>query len=101
MPDHLHVLATGESDQSNFQEFVKRFKQVSGFQHRREERGALWQSGYHERILRDDEATDAVVRYILENPIRAGLARALGEYPFAGSDAYDLKELLGAWEWRD
>jgi putative transposase len=87
MPDHLHVLVAGESDQSNFQEFVKRFKQMSGFRHRREERAVLWQSGYHERILRGDEATDAVVRYILENPIRAGLARALGEYPFAGSDA--------------
>jgi putative transposase len=53
MPDHLHVLVAGESDQSNFQKFVKVFKQMSGFRHRREARAALWQPGYHERILRD------------------------------------------------
>jgi len=100
MLDHLHVLVAGESDQSNFQKFVKRFKQISGFRHRLDERAALWQPGYHERILRDDEATDAIVRYILENPIRAGLAPALGEYPFAGSDVYDRKALLSAWERR-
>jgi REP element-mobilizing transposase RayT len=100
MPDHRHVLVAGGSDQSNFQKFVKRFKQMSGFRHRREEGAALWQPGYYERILRNDEATDAVVRYILENPIRASLAGALGEYPFAGSDSYDLKALLSAWERR-
>jgi hypothetical protein len=38
------------------------------------------------------------VRYILENPIRAGLAKKLGEYPFAGSDVYDLPALLTAWD---
>ena len=38
------------------------------------------------------------VRYILENPIRAGLTRELGEYRFAGSEVYDLEGLLTAWE---
>ena len=56
------------------------------------------QSGYHEHILRDDEATESVVRYVLENPVRAGLTAALGEYAFAGSDVYELDALKTAWE---
>jgi hypothetical protein len=53
---------------------------------------------YHERVLRNDEATEAVVRYVLENPIRARLSKELGEYPFAGSAKYDLDALKTAWE---
>jgi hypothetical protein len=35
-----------------------------------------------------------VARYIIENPVRAGLAKTVMEYPFVGSQVYDLKELL-------
>jgi len=98
MPDHLHVLVEADSEQADFTMFVKRFKQTTGFVHRRETRQPLWQPGYHERVLRDDEATLTVVRYILENPIRAGLATDLGEYPFAGSERYGLEDLRTAWD---
>ena len=95
MPDHLHVLLTERSD---FCELVRRFKQMSAFSYKKSTGRALWQPGYHERILRDDEVTEAVVRYILENPIRAGLTKCLGEYRFAGSGVYDLAGLIMAWE---
>jgi putative transposase len=98
MPDHLHLLVAGISEASDFRSFMKAFKQDTGFSYRQRCQEALWQHGYHERILRDDEATAAVVRYILENPIRAGLARRLGEYPFAGSAVYDWPALFSAWE---
>jgi len=49
-------------------------------------------------VLRDDESTEALARYTLENPVRAGLAARLGEYPFAGSDLYNLQGLLSAWD---
>ena len=78
MPDHIHALVESRSDTA-----------VGQF---------LWQPGYHERILRDDQTTETVIRYVLENPIRAGLATALGDYPFAGSGEYTLEELLAAWE---
>ena len=98
MPDHLHALITATSERADFCELVRRFKQVSAFHHKKSTGRALWQPGYHERVLRDDEGTEAVVRYILENPIRAGLARRLGEYRFAGSEVYDLEGLMTAWE---
>jgi putative transposase len=98
MPDHIHLLLVGQSEQADLERFVKRAKQVSGFAYRRTHHGSLWQPGYHERILRDEEATLTVAKYIFENPVRAGLARALGEWPLAGSDVYTWPELLTAWD---
>ena len=98
MPDHLHMLVSAESERANCEAFVKAFKQASGFDFRREHSARLWQPGYHDRILRNDEATETVVRYILANPVRAGVTRELGEYPFAGSDVYDLAALRTAWD---
>ena len=61
------------------------------------ERGArLWQVGYHDRILRNDEATLMVVRYILQNPVRAGLVARFSDYPYSGSDRYSLEQLADA-----
>lgn len=99
MPDHLHALLSGETPSADFREFVRCFKQVSAFDYRRASSRPRWQPGYHERILRDDDATVAVVKYILENPVRAGLAGVVGEYPFAGSDRYHSAELLMAYDW--
>ena len=98
MPDHLHALVEAQSERADLTALIKRFKQMTGFAHRQQTGQPLWQPGYHERILRDDESTEAVVRYILENPVRAGLSRTLGEYPFAGSGVYDLNGLMTAWE---
>ena len=98
MPDHAHILAEAESERSDFRAFVKPFKQTTGFAYRQQTEQPLWQHGYHERVLRNDEVTEAVVRYILENPIRAHLSTELGEYPFAGSSKYDLEALKTAWD---
>jgi putative transposase len=100
MPDHLHLLLAAESEDADLPSFVKRFKQLTGFAFKKAHAQPLWQPGYHDRILRDDEATVAVARYILENPIRGGLARHVGEYQFAGSDVYDLAGLMTAWDER-
>ena len=98
MPDHLHALVEATSDASDFCAFVKRFKQTTGFEYcRRTRQRRLWQPGFHEHILRNDEASEAVARYILENPIRAGLASTLGEYPFAGFGIYSLEEVRDLW----
>jgi putative transposase len=100
MPDHLHTLMSGQTECASLTDFVHRFKQRTGFRHRRIHRKPLWQPGYHERVLRDDESTGAVARYILENPVRAGLSTQLGEYPYAGSPVYAAEALLTAWDRR-
>ena len=75
---------------------MARFKQDAGFWHSQTGRGRLWQDGYYDRILRDDEQTIVVARYILENPVRAGLVEGFDEYPYSGSTKYTINELADA-----
>jgi putative transposase len=98
MPDHVHLLVSGVAESTDVRAFVAAFKQATGFAYRRQHEKRLWQPGYFDRMLRDDEATEAVARYILENPVRAGLTAQLGEYQPAGSDLYDFQELLSVWD---
>jgi REP element-mobilizing transposase RayT len=42
----------------------------------------IWQKGFYDRALRSDEAVVAVARYIVANPLRAGIVESVGEYPF-------------------
>jgi hypothetical protein len=44
--------------------------------------GSLWQDGYFERVLRAHEDTAIVARYIVDNPVRAGLVQRADDYPF-------------------
>jgi putative transposase len=96
MPDHLHALVEGESEVADLRRFVSLFKQQAGFRFSREHDGVLWQDGYHDRILRDDEQTLEVARYVLENPVRAGLVSSYEQYPFSGSGKYSVRELAEA-----
>lgn len=43
----------------------------------------------------------AVVRYVVTNPVRAGLVRDLGEYPFCGSDLFSMDEIRACSEMWD
>ena len=85
MPDHLHLLVEGIEDGSDFRKFVSMFKQGTGFYFRRKFDRRLWQINYFEHVLRKEEVTEQVMRYILENPVRKGLAADYKAYPFSGS----------------
>ena len=84
MPDHVHLLAQGKSDTSDLQRFVKRWKQRTAFRYARSHGRRLWQTGYFDHVLRQEEETNRHILYVLGNPIRAGLAKTIGEYPYAG-----------------
>jgi hypothetical protein len=45
-------------------------------------------------VLRADETTREVIRYIVENPVRAGLANDVASYPFWGSEVYSREQLI-------
>ena len=42
----------------------------------------VWQAGYHDHALRDDEDYRVRVRYLLQNPVRAGLVPRAEDYPY-------------------
>ncbi len=96
MPDHLHALIEGVAEDSDFRKFVAMFKQRTSFVHCQRCEKRLWQEGYYEHVLRDEDPPIGVAAYILHNPIRAGLSTTLEEYPFLGSDRYTLEQLSEA-----
>jgi putative transposase len=100
MPDHLHVLAEATSDTADFRRFVAEAKQRGAHAARRWMRGRLWQPGYFDRVLRDDDNSYDVARYIVQNPVRAGLAGSPGEYPFLGSSIFSTNDLIASVQWK-
>lgn len=85
MPDHLHLLIKGECEASDCRAFIKRAKQYSGFHYSKTYGRKLWQRYGHDHVLRDSERTGDVIRYILENPVKAGLCARAEDYPFAAA----------------
>lgn len=105
MPDHVHLLIEGLSDDSDGRLFIARAKQFSGFHFQKQFGVPLWQRYGFEHTLRANEGVLSVARYILENPVRAGIVKQVQQYPFLGSNVYNVEEILEAIHidggWRD
>lgn len=82
MPDHLHWLVSLQ--QGSLSELMHRVKGRSALQvnSRLGRQGKLWQEGFHDRALRREEDILPTARYIVANPLRAGLVKRIGDYPF-------------------
>lgn len=99
IPDHIHLLVQGDREDADFKEFVRLAKLKTGYRFKREHRASLWQEGYYDRVLRDEETTESVVYYIVANPIRKGLVENKEDYPFWGSGRCTRQELLASIGW--
>ena len=95
MPDHLHLMVTGHADESNLLSVINNFKVSTGRWLKRHHPRITWQGDYYDHIIRDSEDWRAQAIYILNNPVRAGLAATPLEYPFCGTQAESLGEVLG------
>lgn len=83
MPDHAHwLLQLG--DQDTLGEVIGRLKSASSRNANRalNRTGPLWSKAFHDHALREEEDLQAVARYIVANPLRAGLVSRIGDYPF-------------------
>ena len=83
MPDHAHwLLQLGETD--SLGDVVSRLKSASSRHSNRTlgRTGPLWSKAFHDHALREEEDLQAVARYIVANPLRAGLVKRIGDYPF-------------------
>ncbi|MEO8682175.1 MAG: transposase [Vicinamibacterales bacterium] len=99
MPDHVHQLVEATREDALLTNFVASWKQRTGFAWGRRSTGTrLWQKGYWDRVLRDDDNPLSFARYVVENPVRAKLVGAVKDYPWVGSDRYSLDEILAAYQ---
>lgn len=83
MPDHAHWLVQlGECDALGL--VVNRLKSASARAANRAlcRSGPLWARAFHDHALRADEEIRRSARYVVANPLRAGLVDRIGDYPF-------------------
>ncbi|MBF6624030.1 MAG: transposase [Pseudomonas stutzeri] len=75
MPDHLHWLLQLHHD--SLPSLVGRVKSITA----RRLGGRVWQNGFHDRAVRHDDDLLSLARYVVANPLRAGLVERIGDYP--------------------
>ena len=82
MPDHFHVLV--ELVEGSLPQAVGGLKARAAAAENRVcgTREPVWARGFHDRALRPEDDMLDVARYIICNPLRAGLVRSVREYPF-------------------
>lgn len=83
MPDHVHwLIQLGVAD--SLGAVVNRLKSASARSANRALRrhGPLWARAFHDHTLRADEDLLRSARYVVANPVRAGLVERIGDYPF-------------------
>jgi len=81
MPDHWHGLV--RIDDGDLAKAVAKMKSHVRRRLRDEGRvSPVWQRAFHDRAIRQDEDLRAVARYVVANPLRAGLVAAVGDYPY-------------------
>ncbi|GAA3712804.1 transposase [Oceanisphaera sediminis] len=82
MPDHLHwLIQLNETTTLARTLHVFKGRSAKTANHYLGRTGGLWQKGFHDHAIRQDENLQQVARYIVANPIRAGLVRRVGDYP--------------------
>ena len=81
MPDHFHWLI--ELRKGSLADLMRQVKSkstrsVNGVSGRK---GRLWQQSFHDRALREEDDLVKMARYVVANPLRAGLVERIGDYP--------------------
>jgi putative transposase len=96
MPNHLHALVTISGDAS-LEKAVQLIKGNFSFRAGRalDFKGEIWQRGFSDVRVPDEQSFQAHQAYIHNNPVKAGIARSAGEYPY-GSLYLKLRKRAGA-----
>jgi len=91
MPDHVHWLFE-LGHKKTLAELVEAVKSHATRKANEDgiTTGSLWQAGFYDRAARRDEDLVVISRYIVANPLRAGIVDEIGQYPH-----WDAKWLTG------
>ncbi len=82
MPDHFHWLVQIDNNVSQLGDLIKSLK-VSTIRFANNKNIELsWQKGFYDRAIRKEEDLEDVARYIVMNPVRAGIVKSVRTYPF-------------------
>ena len=94
MPDHIH-LCMEASPKISIIDFVSKLKSHItrlGWQNGLSK--SFLQTSFFDQFLRADEDITKVVKYILHNPVRAGIVAQWQDYPYWFSSKYTIEDLM-------
>jgi len=93
MPDHLHILLSLEQNYASkngafgertLQNWVSTFKRYTGRMAKQAHYvWPLWQKNFYDHVVRKDESLVGICSYILNNPVRKGMAPTWERYPYS------------------
>ena len=92
MPDHIHLILEGKRETSNVITVVNTFKQSTGFWFHKNMNNLKWQKDYYDHIIRNTKDIRNQIYYILNNPVRSGIAEVWKDYKYKGSTTYNFDE---------
>ena len=95
MPNHAHVLLRPLEDYS-LSQIMKTIKSVSAHAINKKagHSGSIWQPDYFDRYIRDQEHFSQAVKYIENNPVKAGLCESPDQWRF--SSAWNAEPASGS-----
>lgn len=85
MPDHWHGLIELRGEE-NVSRTLQRLKSLitRAVRQTRSDSVPVWEAGFHDHALRREETLVAAARYVLDNPVRAGLCERWNDWPWRG-----------------
>lgn len=90
MPNHFHLFVQQTTDEYSISIFISSLlnSYVKAFNKKYKRSGTLFESKTKSKQILDDAYFKWVIKYIIENPLKAGLAEEVGDWEF--SNAKDL-----------
>ena len=84
MPDHMHFFVRGDN-QFDLCKWVNGLKRSISVALGATNKRPLWQPGFFDHVLRNDESYVQKWAYVQQNPVRAGLVDAVAEWRYQGN----------------
>ena len=83
MPDHVHLFVRGGPD-FDLAKWINGLKRAISVALRATIQEPLWQPGFFDHLLRNDESYAQKWDYVRQNPVRAGLVQSADDWPYQG-----------------
>ena len=88
MPNHYHLVVETEHPLPKAMHLLNgRF--AHRFNRRHDRSGHLFEGPYEAKPVDSDEYFTECLRYVADNPVRAGLCATAAEWPWSGGETYD------------
>ena len=83
MPDHMHFFVRGNVD-FELAKWINGLKRSISIAVGATKKRPLWQPGFFDHLLRNDESYSQKWEYVRVNPVRAGLVKRADKWPHQG-----------------